>query len=502
MEAVVIGLDIGTSSVKAASFDECGRLLGRASKPIALHCPVPGWAEQDPADWWDAACAVLKEVLNGSTYKRVAALGLSGQCPGHVLVDADGRSIGRAIIWRDQRAVEEAAWLARQISPAQSLAWVGTDTLADATCPPARLLWLKRNRGQDWNRAVAVLQPKDYIALQLTGKFGTDCLSAYCLVNPDSGHYDREYFIALGLPVEKMPPVLQPIEVLGQVSSPASLQTGLKVGTPVITGMIDAYCDNLAGGVLHPGRAVDVAGTSEIVSLAVDRKVEARGVYPASLGGEGTFLCGPMQAGGDTLRWLSACFYAEVAPPVDYARLEQQASLAPVGCERLVFLPYLDGERAPLWDVNARAAFIGLTSRHDRRHCTRAVYESIGFAIRHILEVAEQAAGQTAHELVICGGGSRSTFWNQVKADILQRPARPTIVSETGCLGAAMLASVGIGIHASLKQACDRMILFAEPLTPDPLLGEIYETNYRAYRDYYPALKTVLPAAMSQGEAG
>jgi xylulokinase len=502
MEAVVIGLDIGTSSVKAASFDENGRLLSRASRAIDLHSPAPGWAEQDPLDWWAAACAVLKETLNDLPSIQVTALGLSGQCPGHVLVDADRQSIGKAIIWRDQRAVKEAVWLAQEISPAQSLAWVGTETLADASCPPARLLWLKRNREQDWNRAVAVLQPKDYVALQLTGQLGTDRLSAYCLVNPLSGNYDQDYFNVLGLPVGKMPPALLPTEVLGHVNQKASLQTGLKDGTPVVIGMIDAYCDNLAGGVLHPGRAVDVAGSSEIVSLAVTGNVEAQGLFPASLAGEGNFLCGPMQAGGDTLRWLSICFYDQTALPVDYAGLEQQARLAPPGCNGLVFLPYLDGERAPLWDVNARAAFVGLTSHHDRRHFTRAVYESIGFAIRHILEISEHAAGQAAPELVICGGGSRSTFWNQVKADILQRPVHPTTVSETGCLGAAMLASVGIGVHPGLKQAGDSMILFADSLAPDPLLGEVYEISYRAYRDYYPALKSILPAGGSQGEAG
>jgi xylulokinase len=496
MKNVVIGLDIGTSSIKAAGFDQNGHLLGKASAPIVLHSPAPGWAEQEPGDWWNAVCTVLKEILTNISPGRVAAIGLSGQCPGHVLVGADQASIGRAIIWRDQRAVEEAAWLGQHVSSAQALRWVGTGSLAEATCPPARLLWLRKHRDQDWERAVTVLQPKDYIALQLTGNTGTDQHSAYCLVHPETGRYASEYLNLLGLPVEKMPPVFGPTEIIGQVTQSAGLQVGLEAGTPVIIGTIDAYCDNLAGGVIYPDQAVDVAGTSEIVSLAVETKLEAEGVFPANLGGR-VFLCGPTQAGGDTLRWLAACFYSEFMPQIHYEKMEAQARSAPAGCDGLVFLPYLNGERAPLWDADARGAFIGLTFRHDRQHCTRAVYESIGFAIRHILEISEKAAGHKAQELVVCGGGSRSAFWNQIKADILQRPVRPTEVTETGCLGAAILACVGTGIYSDMKEACDQMICFREPLAPDGSLIEVYEAGYQAYRNFYPAIRPVLSRAVN-----
>jgi xylulokinase len=495
MKDVVIGLDIGTSSVKAAAFNQNGRLLFMANAPIALHSPEPGWAEQEPKDWWNAVCIVLKQIVKDVLPEQVAALGLSGQCPGHVLVNSDHRSIGRAIIWRDERAVDEAAWLGQHITPDQAARWVGTSALADATCPPARLLWLKKHRDEDFEQAVVVLQPKDYVALQLTGKLATDRHSAYCLVNPVSGLYEQEYFDALGVSVDKMPPALRPTDVL-QVTLEASLQVGLEAGTPVVVGTIDAYCDNLAGGVSDLGRAVDVAGTSEIVSLAVDKKYEAEGVFPAELG-DSIFLCGPTQAGSDTLRWLSSSFYSESSLAIDYQKMEAEARGAPAGCDHLVFLPYLNGERAPLWDSNARGAFIGLTFQHDRRHFTRAVYESIGFAIRHILEIAEKAAGRTAHELVVCGGGSRSDFWNQVKADILQRPVRPTGVTETGCLGAAILASVGTGIYPDLKVACNHMILFRNTLTPNPSLRSVYDANYHAYRSYYLAIQSLSPLAVS-----
>jgi len=200
MTAAVIGLDIGTSSVKAAGFDQYGRLLATASAPIVLHSPIPGWAEQEPSDWWNAACQVLKTVLSNLGRVRVAGLGLSGQCPGHVLVTSEHEALGRAIIWRDQRAVKEATWLSENISVNQAQAWVGTAFTADSTSPPARLLWLKKHRSEDFVRAAVILQPKDYVALQLTGQVGTDLHSAYLLAHLN-GEYNAEYFAALGIPL-------------------------------------------------------------------------------------------------------------------------------------------------------------------------------------------------------------------------------------------------------------------------------------------------------------
>jgi xylulokinase len=496
MKEVVIGLDIGTSSVKAAGFDRNGLLLGKASEPVALHSPKPGWFEQEPGDWWNAACKVLNQLLTVIDPAQVIALGLSGQCPGHVLTGSDQEPIGRAIIWRDQRAQAESVWLEKHIPAEQAIRWTGTAFLQDATCPPARLLWLKKNRPADWKLTRAVLQPKDFISLKLTGKTGTDRYSAYCLVSPVSGIYETDYFAALGLPVDKMPAIFKMTGVIGEVSKIAGGHTGLKDGTPVVIGTIDAYCDNLAGGVTRPQCAVDVAGTSEIISMAAEAGAAGEGIFPASLEEGITFVCGPTQAGGDTLHWLATSFYAENSRPVNYGKMESEAGLAPAGSDGLVFLPYLNGERSPIWDPQARGAFLGLTFHHDRRHFTRAVYESIGFAIRHILELAEKAAHSKARELVTCGGGSRSAFWNQVKADVLQVPVRPAAVSETGCLGAAMLASAGAGIHPTIRQACDRMVSFLTPVEPDQRNAGTYETGYQAYRRYYPAIRSTQPGAV------
>jgi xylulokinase len=491
MDKILVGIDIGTSSVKAAAFDETGVLIGKTSASIDIFNPQPGWAEQEPAQWWEVVCTVLKELTRGVDPGLIAAVGLSGQCPGHVLVDAQHRPLGRAIIWSDHRAIEEGKWLSEHISAEQAVEWIGSSSLSDSSCPPARLLWLNRHRHSDIERSIAILQPKDFIALNLTGKITTDPCSAYCLANPQNNKYDEQYFKALGFPIKLMPPVSKATTMAGKVTAAASQVTGLKAGTPVIIGTIDAYCDNLAGGVLYPGRAVDVAGTSEIISLAIPNKLDDPAVYATCLDDSGYWLCSPLQCGGDVLRWLAHCFYPEFGRTIRYDLMEKEAASVPAGSGGLVFLPYLCGERAPIWDSEAKGAFIGVTSDHSRQHFSRAVYESIGFAIRHTLDISEAAAGFVAKDFVVCGGGSRSQFWNQVKADILQRTVTPTVETQTGCLGAAILAGVGVGIYHNLKEACGSMIQIKTAIEPNIENMNIYEKLYRWYRDYYPALKTV-----------
>jgi xylulokinase len=491
MPRFLVGVDIGTSSVKAAAFDETGVLIQKASTSIDIFSPQPGWVEQEPSQWWEAVCTVLKELTRGIDPEQIVAVGLSGQCPGHVLVDAQHRSLGRAIIWSDHRAVEEAKWLSDHISTEQAVDWIGSSYIGDSSCPPARLMWLNKHRHEDVEKSIAILQPKEFIALNLTGEIHTDSCSAYCLINPQTNTYHEEYFATLGFPIKLLPPVTKATALAGKVTGMAGRITGLRAGTPVIIGTIDAYCDNLAGGVLYPGRAVDVAGTSEIVSLAIPNKLDNPAVYATSLDDSGYWLCNPMQCGGDVLRWLANCFYPEFGRTIRYDLMEKEAASVPAGSGGLVFLPYLSGERAPIWDSEAKGAFIGVTSDHSRQHFTRAVYESIGFAIRHTLDVSETAAGFVAKDFVICGGGSRSQFWNQVKADILQRIITPTVDSQTGCLGAVILAGVGVGIHKNLQDACGNMIQTKTAVEPDIKNKNVYEKMYQWYREYYPALKTV-----------
>ena len=365
--------------------------------------------------------------------------------------------------------------------------------MRDATSPPARLLWLKKNRPEEWEKAEVIIQPKDYIALQLTNAIATDQYSAYCLGNVKNRIYAKDFFNLIGIEIQKMPDMMAPTQVVGKVTEQAERETGIIQGTPVVIGTIDAYCDNLSGGISVPGRAVDVAGTSEIITLSIENEIFIEGIYPVNLGEGVRFLCGPTQAGGNTLRWLSRCFFPESGDAIQYQKIEFEAAAAPAGSDGLVFLPYLNGERAPVWDAEVKGGFVGLTFQHERRHFCRAVYESIGYVIRQILESCEEAAGAKAEELVVCGGGSSSAFWNQIKADILQRPVKPTAVTETGCLGAAILASVGCGIYSNHREASEKMILFKGIVNPNKSHVKAYEAGYQVYRRGYQAIKSVFP---------
>jgi xylulokinase len=489
--SLFVGLDLGTSSVKAGLYDQTGQELVVVREPLSIQTPEPGWTEQDPHEWWSGVQKVVRGLVSESGAASVRGVGLSGQCPGHVLVDLTGEPLGPAIIWRDRRAQEEAAWLAQQVSPQEAVSWVGSLSLGDATMTPARLLWLKRHRRADWKRAAKVLQPKDYLGLLLTGSAVTDRHTAFLLVHPDTSHYHPDFLGLLEISETQLPLVHPPAGMVGSVSRKAALVTGLPEGTPVFVGTIDAYCDTLAGGGFLPGQAVDGAGTSEIISLGTTRDQDGNGVFLACIDASTRFLCGPTQVGGCLLDWLVRSFYLEMGANIDYSRLEGFAAQVPAGADGLLFLPYLHGERAPIWDAAAAGAFLGVTSAHDRRHFTRAVYEGVGYAVRHVLEACEDASGQPAERVITCGGGASSRFWNEVKAGILQKPVQPIQAKASTCLGAAMLAAVGAGYYSNLTQAWRGMSRLAEEIAPDASLAERYEQRYGEYRRAYPALQTV-----------
>jgi len=515
-----------------------GNLLRRARRAYPLYTPHPGWTEQEPEEWWAATCDALREALAGVDAGRVAGVGLSGQAPSQVLVAADGTPLGRAIVWSDRRAAAEAAWLAERVTPEQARAWTGCASITGVSQPPARLLWLQAYRPNDWARCAAIVQPKDFIARRLTGRVATDANSAFCLFNPlphppdfgelsraegeahsppklalsgvegsegtggeapsppmlggtEGGQYATGLLALLGVEPGKMPPVLEPADVMGRVTPEAASATGLWPGTPVVTGTIDAWCDIIGCGSIAPGCAVDVAGTSEVVALVTAGPVDGEGVFSSPLAEGRHWVGGPMQAGGAAIAWLARCFYGQEQP--DFELLETEASGVAPGAEGLLFLPYLQGERAPVWDVTARGAFVGLTGRHTRAHCARAVYEGVAFAVRDLLERCWAAAGLVPETLRVSGGGSSSAFWSQVKADVTGLPVQRGAVPDVACLGAALLTAVGIGTFGGLDEAAVGMVRVGD--TFDPVAAHVarYEGLFAAWRRLYPALRLIFP---------
>ena len=492
--ACIVGIDLGTSNVKAGLYDLEGRELALAGEPLSIFYPRSGYAEQDPPEWWLATQKALRRVLENVAPARVAAVGLCAQCPGHVLATASGEALGRAIIWRDQRAGEEADWLAEKIGPAECREWLGVasaEAIHSPAASPARILWIKNHCPARLQAATWVLQPKDYLGLLLTGEVASDIHTAYLLAHPLTRQYSPDYLSLLGLAPGQMPPLRSPDMLLGRVTRLAASLTGLTAGTPVYTGTIDAFCDTLAGGGFLPGKAVDVAGTSEIVSLGTPNTHEGGGVYLSNLEKGGNFLCGPMQAGSSLLDWIAALVGAEKDGRPDFTHLEALAGSTPAGADGLLFLPYLHGERAPIWDTQARGAFLGISCAHDQGHFVRAVYEGVALAVRHVLEACEQASGSPAEWVIVCGGGSRSLFWNSLKANVLQRKVFTLQARASACLGAAIYAGLGSGEFMDLRAAWSQMGRIEREVTPDPAAREVYDCRFRQYLQAYPAVKTI-----------
>jgi xylulokinase len=489
----LIGLDVGTTSCKAGLFDARGNLVALATAPYPVLRPRPGHVEQDAEWYWEGAVRCLRELLGapGADPASLAGLSACGQAPTLILLDGEGRPVGPAILWQDTRAVGEAEALARDPGGDTLAGWLGVRWPVDASLPLARLLWLRRHEPDRLARTRTVLLPKDLVHLRLTGSLATDAWSGKGLVHQGT----REPIPALrdhcGLDLEAIPPALASDAVMGRVTPAAAATTGLPAGLPVAAGWTDAMAAMLGcGGLDRPGLAADVSGTSEVVGLTLAEHPRATGplLIAPVVDTERWQLYGPTQSSGGSLGWA---LQALATPALDTGQALALAEAAPPGAEGLVFLPYLEGERAPLWDPRARGAFVGLTSSHGQAHLLRAVLEGVACSVRHILHTAEELSASRALELRVAGGGSRLALWNRIKADVVGRPVRPCVTSENGVLGAAMLASVGAGIYRDVTAAGAGMVQLQAGVEPDPEVGETYDRLYERYVALYPRLKGV-----------
>jgi sugar (pentulose or hexulose) kinase len=486
----LIGLDVGTTSCKGGLFTADGRLLALASAGYPLRRPYPGHVEQDAGCYWDGAAACIRDLLASPAADRKAlvALGSCGQAPTLVLLDNDDSPIRPAIIWQDTRAAAEAERLAADPGPEELARLMDLRWPVDASMPLARLRWLRQHEPEVLRRLALILLPKDLVHLHLTGQRTTDVWSARGLVNQRT--YDPiDGFRALtGLAPETLPRIHRPHDVIGTVSRDGAAMTGLPVGLPVVAGWSDAMAAMLGTGAMgRSGLACDVSGTSEVVGLTIDfRPADTGQLVAAPILDSGRWmLYGPTQASGASLGWALRVL---TGGNLSAEQGMTEALHAPPGADGLIFLPYIDGERAPIWDARARGGFIGLASGHERHHLLRAVLEGVACSIRHILDLAEMTAGHGVAEVRIAGGGARLTAWNRIKADVCQRSLRPCSTSENGALGAAMLGALGVQLCGSVAEAGDEMVRLESPVPPDSALAAVYERTFSHYVALYPRL--------------
>jgi len=496
---LALGIDIGTSSVKAVLVDEAGQIVARAvSREYPLLTPRPQWVEQNPLDWWQATCETTRQILKQSSRhpSEVAGVGLSGQMNGAVYVDRQGQPLGPAPIWLDHRSVSECEW-------AESIA--GEAIRGAALNPPqpvytaAKLLWAARHDPDLFRQAHMFLEPKDFVRFRLTGTLGTDIsdASATLLLDLLKREWAYEVWAPLGIRPDIFPPLARSIDLVGGVTSEAASGTGLVVGTPVVAGGADMACQAAGSGVVIPGVVSVTIGTAGHVTAAA-RHISDAGynrIYPmCHVVPDQYFWLGCVFSGGLSYRWfrdalgepeITAARRAGMDP---YDLLNEEAARIPPGSEGLFFLPWLTGSATPYPDGNARGAFIGLSLRHGKPHMARAVMEGIAYNLRDSLEIFQEL-GLAVEKIFIGEGGSRSALWRQIQADIFARDLTLLATGDASPLGAALIAGVGVGLFPDFEIACQRTVRLGEITHPIPENVSRYEAGYRIFQGFYPALK-------------
>ncbi len=484
--ALLLGLDVGTTACKALLLDARGNLLAHATSNYDLSTPKPLWSEQNPNDWWKATSASIRQVLREAKVEptQIAGVGLTGQMHGLVLLDDTGAVLRPAILWNDQRCAEECDEIHRLVGRDTILQRTGKPVLTGFTAP--KILWVRAHEPEIFAATAKILLPKDFVRYRLTGEFHTDVADASgtSLFDVGKRQWSDGIIETLQVPRAWLPEVTESPVASAAVSAEGARQTGLVLGTPVIAGAGDQAAEAIGCGVVDDGSVSVTIGTSGVVFAATDSfDVDRAGrlhAYCHAVAGM-WHVMGVMLSAGGSLRW-----YRDTLGGDTYDGLIKAASQVVPGCEGLLFLPYLTGERTPHADPYARGAFVGLTLRHGKAHLTRAVLEGVTFGLKDSLELV-RALGVAVTTVRVSGGGARSPMWRQMMADVFGVEVVTVNVTQGAAFGAALLAGVGTGAWPGVAQAARSVVKQTGSAHPGADTAK-YEEPYQRYRALYPAL--------------
>ena len=505
----LLGIDLGTTGVKAAIFAaEDGHVVSSAFVEYPLAHPQPGWAEQNPDEWWQATITAIRTCLEqGVEARDVGAVGLSGQMHGVVLLDEEDLVLRPSIIWADQRSAPQSLWITERVGAERLVSLVSNPALPGFSAP--KILWIRQHEPALFARAKLILLPKDYIRYRLTGipaieisdAAGTD------LLDVQHGAWSTAVLEAIELDPALLPPVIPSDTVAGTITTEVAQLTGLLPGTPVAGGGADNACAAVGNGVVQPGLALVSIGSSGVVlAYAEAHRVDTSAPVPRvhtfnHAVPNAWYLMGVTQSAGLSLRWLRDNIGLPERALERWTGLDayelltsEAASVAP-GSEGLFFLPYLQGERTPHLDPYARGGWLGLTASHDRRHLVRAVLEGVAFSLKDCFNIIREQ-GLPIEQVRATGGGAKSVLWRQIIADVLGVELVTTNAQEGPAFGAALLAGVAIGLYPSIQQACEATVRVTAQTTLHPQTQGIYARAYETYQALYPALKPIFDRAM------
>ncbi|MBV8856678.1 MAG: xylulokinase [Acidobacteria bacterium] len=497
----LLGIDVGTGGSRALVVDEQGRVVASATvehEPFAS--PQTGWAEQDAHDWWRASESAVREVLqaDGVRAEDVACVGLTGQMHGAVLLDERDEPLRPSIIWCDVRTHEQCRALTEQVGAERLIQLVSNPALEGFTLP--KMLWVREREPEVWARVRAVLLPKDYVRLRLTGEKATDVADASGTLLFDVTHrkWSDEMLELAGLDRGLLPRAYESTEVTGRVSAEGARATGLREGTPVVAGAGDQAAGAVGMGIVRPGAVSATIGTSGVVFAATDRPaLDPRGrVHTFCHAVPGRWhVMGVTQGAGLSLRWFRDQFGAGADDGRDpYERLSEEAATAPPGADGVLWAPYLMGERTPHLDPHARAALLGLNASHKRAHVVRAILEGVAFSLRDTFTIFKEM-GVPVESVRLGGGGARSKVWRQIQADVYGREVELVEADEGAAYGAALLAGVGGGAWETVDDACAAAVRVRERTPPDAEGKRVMDERYKIFRAIYPALRRIAEAS-------
>jgi len=493
----LLGIDVGTSAVKAGVFDAEGRLLGLGRASHRVDSPQPGWAQCDPELWWQGILRALGGACDEARIRpdEIGAIGMGVLFPCIVPLEAKGRALYPAILYCDQRSLAQVRTIEAKLGKEQYEQTIG-NMLVPGTCAVTSIAWLRDEEPGAYRAARAFAFANTFVIARLTGRFAADpsMVGLSGLVDMrDPWHWSSELCDRLAIDKARLPEIVGSAEVAGTVTERASGETGLRAGTPVVCGGGDVPVCAGGGGAASQQTLVYVAGSTDCTALPMSRPTADRRWANTAYIPRGTWLgIGAMTSSGAAVEWFAREFLGEAGPD-GLRRMTELASSSPAGSNGVLFLPYLQGERTPVWDPLARGLFIGLTSRTTLADVARAVFEGTAFALRQMLECVDCVGGQRAAEIRAVGGGTRNTLWNQIKADVLQQALQVLEFQETGTLGAALLAGLGSGVYSSFEEAVAvaRLAGGVRTVEPDPKLAGLYDDLFGLYSQLYPLTKAV-----------
>ncbi len=498
--SLTMGIDVGTTATRAIVVRPDGHVVGAATvghPPIQM--PKAGWAEQNPEDWWHATIEAVRMAVerSGAAGAEIASIGLSGQMHGVALLDKANVVLRPAILWCDQRTQPQCDWITNRVGADRLIRLVSNPAITGFSAP--KLLWIRDHEPRLYERAAHLLLPKDYVRLRLTGEFATDVsdASGTLLFDVVKRRWSEEVLEILQIDRAILPVARESVEVSGAISSEAALLTGLRARTPVIAGAGDQAASAVGNGIVSPGLASATLGTSGVIFSYTDSpKMDPQGrvhtfchAVPRKW-----HVMGVTQGAGLSLRWFreqlgeSEAWYARQTGADAYEIIIEEAKKIPPGSDGLLFLPYLMGERTPHLDPRARGMWFGLTAAHTRGHLIRSILEGVAFSLRDSIEILRELR-IPVNQVRASGGGSRSSLWRQIQAEIYGEKVASLRESEGSAYGAALLAGVGSGIYSSVGEAAKETVKVLNEVSPHVGNAAHYDKLYGVYRRLYPVVR-------------